>query len=95
MSNSNDLSSEDREQKVTVLKPSLDWNGFLYYLGYDLTVRTDVERLIKNFVWLDKKREKSEKSATRRNAILVTLITALGTGIITVTGSWILKTLTN
>jgi len=90
--------NQDREKFPIMTggtKPSdLSWSVFLYYLGYDLTVRTDTERLFKNFMFLDKERLKSEKSLVRRSAIIVTFITALGTGIITVAGSWILKIIT-
>jgi hypothetical protein len=83
----------DQEKPTTFnekLTP-LDWLGFTYYMGYDLSVRSDVERLFKNFAWVDSARLKSEKNNTRKNALIVTILTALGTGCITVLGSWIMK----
>jgi len=83
--------SENQINKPKEKLTPIDWLGFTYYMGYDLSVRSDVERLFKNFSWLDSARAKSEKSTTRKNAIIVTVLTALGTGIITVIGSWIVK----
>ncbi len=86
-------SRPEQEPLVPYIQPktTLDWTGFLFYLGYDLSVREDTERLFKNFIWLDKQRIRAEKLAAMRLSIFITILTALGTGFMTVLGSWLFK----
>lgn len=91
MANNELIDNQDREKQSANLGPrsKLDWNGFLYYLGYDLEIRADVDRLFKNFIYLEKERVKSEKKVVRRSAIIVTIMTAFVTGFITVSFTWL------
>lgn len=77
------------EHGQEIINQPMEWDSFTHYLGYDLTQRTDIERLIKNFIFIDQLRLKSEKKVIRRNAITVTVATAAVTAFITVSFTWL------
>lgn len=64
----------------------------LLYLGYDLEIKEDLLRLSKNAGWVDENRAKEEKRAALRPPLIIGLILAAITGVITIGVTWFIHT---
>lgn len=83
--------TQDQDNLLQDNVPKNTWKDIMLYLGYNLYLQEDVKRLTKNAEWVNTNREKSEKRTGYRPAFIVAVFTMIGSGIITVLGSWIVK----
>lgn len=64
---------ENKENTKYVHNNRIDMNlrELALYIGYDLNSESDIQRLIKNLDWVEREREKEDRSRNLRPALIV------------------------